>query len=198
MAWLGLDRARRVAARLRAPHGRAARWEDASGAIADEVRRRGFDERLGSYVQAYGSEELDASTLALATMGIEPADSPRIRSTIDAIRRGLGAGGPLLYRKAPEGEGAFLPMSFWLSRALAATGRLDEARDVFEQTCALASPLGLLAEEIDPASGEHLGNFPQAFTHSALVLAAAELAAAERRLRVRGTSPGSLRTPRAR
>jgi GH15 family glucan-1,4-alpha-glucosidase len=198
MAWLGLDRARRVAARLRTPHGRSARWEVASGAIADEIRRRGFDERLGSYVQAYGSEELDASTLALATMRLEPADSPRIRTTIDAIRRGLGAGGPLVYRKAPEGEGAFLPMSFWLSRALAATGRLDEARDVFEQTCALASPLGLFAEEIDPATREHLGNFPQAFTHSALVLAAAELAAAERRLRDRGTSRGSLRTPRAR
>jgi GH15 family glucan-1,4-alpha-glucosidase len=198
MAWLGLDRAHRIAERLRAPRGRRARWHAASDAVADEIRRRGFDEAIGSYVQAFGSSELDASALSLATMGLEPADSERVRGTIDAIRRELGAGGPLVYRKRPDGEGAFLPCSFWLSRALAATGRLDEAYEVFEQACALATPLGLFAEEMDPTTREHLGNFPQAFTHSALVLAAGELAAAEARLRDRGTSRGSLRTPRGR
>jgi GH15 family glucan-1,4-alpha-glucosidase len=198
MAWLGLDRACRIAERLGARRGQRGRWKDASRAVADEIRARGFDETIGSYVQSFGSTELDASVLALAPIGFEPADSDRCRRTIDAIRRGLGAGGPLVYRKRPDGEGAFLPSSFWLSRALAATGRLDEAREVFEQTCALATPLGLFAEEIDPRTREHIGNFPQAFTHSALVLAAGELDAAERRLRDPGTSRGSLRTPRAR
>jgi len=149
-------------------------------------------------LQAFDSAELDASVLALATMGLERADSDRIRRTIDTVRRELGAGGPLLYRKRPDGEGAFLPCSFWLSSALAATGRLDEAGEVFEQTCALANDLGLFAEEMEPATREHLGNFPQAFTHSALVLAAAELATAEQQLRDPGTFPGSLRTRRAR
>jgi GH15 family glucan-1,4-alpha-glucosidase len=198
MAWLGLDRASRIAERLGAPERKRARWRRASDALADEIVRRGFDERIGSYVQAFDSAELDASVLALATMGLERADSDRIRRTIDTVRRELGAGGSLLYRKRPDGEGAFLPCSFWLSSALAATGRLDEAAEVFEQTCALASDLGLFAEEMEPATREHLGNFPQAFTHSALVLAAAELAAAEQRLRDPGTVPGSLRTRRAR
>jgi GH15 family glucan-1,4-alpha-glucosidase len=198
MAWLGLDRACRIAERLGAPERKLASWRQASEAIADKIRSRGFDDRIGSYVQAFGSADLDASVLALATMRLERADSDRMRRTIDAVRLELGAGGSLLYRKRPDGEGAFLPMSFWLSSALAATGRVDEAREVFEQTCALANDLGLFAEEMDPRTREHLGNFPQAFTHSALVLAAGDLADAERRLRDRRTSPGSLRTRRAR
>jgi GH15 family glucan-1,4-alpha-glucosidase len=196
MAWVGLDRARRIAERLRSRGRNRARWQVASESIADEIRRRGYNDEIGSYVQAFGSTDLDASVLALATMGFEPADSDRIRGTIDAIRRGLAAGGPLLYRKRPYGEGAFLPCSFWLSRALAATGRLDEAHEVFDQTRALATPLGLFAEEMDPTTREHLGNFPQAFTHSALVLAAAALGDADRRFRDRGTSPGPRRTRR--
>jgi GH15 family glucan-1,4-alpha-glucosidase len=198
MAWLGLDRASRIADRLGAPERKRARWRTASDAIADEIVRRGFDERIGSYVQAFESTEVDASVLALATMGLERADSDRIRRTIDTVRRELGAGGSLLHRKRPDGEGAFLPCSFWLSSALAATGRLDEAGEVFEQTCALANDLGLFAEEMEPATREHRGNFPQAFTHSALVLAAAELATAEQQLRDPGTFPGSHRTRRAR
>lgn len=157
---------------------------------------RGFDDRSGAYTQAFDSTELDASALALAYMGLEPSDSPRIRGTIDAVRRNLEAGGPLVYRFRPEGEGAFLPCSFWLSRALAATGRLDEARALFEETCSLATPLGLFAEEMDPSSREHLGNFPLAFTHAALVLAAGELDRADRRVTDGGTDRGSPRTRR--
>ena len=100
---------------------------------------------------------------------------------IDAIRRQLGAGGPLLYRYPPGtdglagGEGAFLPCSFWLVQALARTGRPDEAEALFDELLALGGPLGLYGEEMDPVTGEHLGNFPQALTHAALVQAALAL-----------------------
>jgi GH15 family glucan-1,4-alpha-glucosidase len=192
MAWIGVDRALRIARRLGARAGRVERWTVARDRIRAEVERRGFDEELGSYMQSYGSRELDAALLAMPGTGIDRPDSPRMRSTIAAIRDRLSAGGPLLYRFRPDGEGAFLPSSFWASRALAVSGRLDEGREVFEATWALATDLGLFAEEMDPTSREHQGNFPQAFTHAALVEAAAELGRAE--LRATGTRRGSLRT----
>jgi GH15 family glucan-1,4-alpha-glucosidase len=107
--------------------------------------------------------------------------NPRVVGTIDSIRRRLSAGGPLLYRYRrgtdglAGGEGAFLPCSFWLVQALARTGRQDEAEALFDALLALGDPLGLYAEEMDPLSGEHLGNFPQALTHAALVQAALTL-----------------------
>jgi GH15 family glucan-1,4-alpha-glucosidase len=192
MAWTGLDRAVLVAERLGARRGRVRRWAAARDRIRRDVEQLGFDEDLGSYTQAYGSPELDAALLALAWSGIDRPDAARMRSTIAAVRRRLSAGGPLLYRFRPDGEGAFLPSSFWASRALAISGQLDEAREVFQRTCALATDLGLLAEEIDPTTKEHQGNFPQAFTHAALVEAAVELGRAE--VRARGTLRGSFRT----
>ena len=197
MSWVGLDRALRIADRLGAASDRRRVWSDTRTRIAEEVRRRGFDDRLGAYTQAYGSSELDAALLALPIARIEQKDSPRLTATVRAIRTRLGAGGPLLYRFRPDGEGAFLPCSFWLVRALAEIGSIDEAREVFEQTCSLATDLGLFAEQIDPVSGAHLGNFPQAFTHSALVEAAIALGEAEAATE-RGTSRGSLRRSRAR
>jgi GH15 family glucan-1,4-alpha-glucosidase len=113
-----------------------------------------------------------------AALGVEPLDSPRVRGTIDAIHRELCASGPLLYRYPPgkDGlpgtEGAFLPCSFWLVQALAKTGRREEATELLDELVALASPLGLYAEEVDPGSRRHLGNYPQALTHAALVQAA--------------------------
>jgi GH15 family glucan-1,4-alpha-glucosidase len=193
MAWLGLDRALGIGDRLGVRPRRRARWEAARGRIEQEVVRRGFDEALGSYVRSYGSSELDAATLAVAYGGLEDAGSPRVLRTIRAVRERLGAGGPLLYRFGPGAEGAFVPCSFWLSRALAATGSVDDARESFERTCALATDLGLFAEEIDPTTHEHVGNFPQAFCHAALVEAAAELGQAEL-VRASGTLRGSLRT----
>jgi GH15 family glucan-1,4-alpha-glucosidase len=193
MAWLGLDRALGIGDRLGVRPRRRARWEAARGRIEQEVVRRGFDEALGSYVRSYGSSELDAATLAVAYGGLEDAGSPRVLGTIRAVRERLGAGGPLLYRFGPGAEGAFVPCSFWLSRALAATGSVDGARESFERTCALATDLGLFAEEIDPTTHEHVGNFPQAFCHAALVEAAAELGRAEM-VRASGTLRGSLRT----
>jgi GH15 family glucan-1,4-alpha-glucosidase len=114
-------------------------------------------------------------------LGLEAPDSPRTLVTIDAIRTELGAGGPLLYRYPPglDGlpgrEGAFLPCSFWLVQALARSGRADEAESLFDALLRLANPLGLYGEEMDPLTGEHLGNYPQALTHAALVQAALAL-----------------------
>jgi GH15 family glucan-1,4-alpha-glucosidase len=193
MAWIGLDRALRIGERLRLSERRRRRWLEARDAVADAVRRLGYSDELGSYTQSFGSRDLDAAVLAMPIARIEPRDSPRLTGTIDAVARGLDAGYPLLYRFSPTGEGAFLPCSFWWSRALIETGRIEEGRDLFEATCALANDLGLFAEEMDPTTREHIGNFPQAFTHAALVEAAGALGRAES-VRAKGTSRGSLRT----
>ncbi|MDQ4132577.1 MAG: glycoside hydrolase family 15 protein, partial [Actinomycetota bacterium] len=178
MAWLALDRALRIAPYHRVSARRVRRWVVERDALAADISARGFDAAKGTFTRTYGSADLDAALLVLPLMGIEPAVSPRVQGTIDAIKRELGAGGPLLYRYPPgrDGlagtEGAFLPCSFWLAQALAVTGRVEEATAVLDDLVSLAGPLGLFAEEMDPATGRHLGNFPQAFTHAALVQAA--------------------------
>lgn len=181
MAWLAIDRALRIASTHRLSDRRRARWSAERDAIADAIRTNGYNEVRNSYTRTYGSDDLDAATLVLPLLGIDPAQSPRVRGTIDAIQHDLDAGGPLLYRYPPgdDGlpghEGAFLPCAFWLVQALAKTGRVREATDRFDALLELASPLGLYAEEMDPVSHEHLGNFPQALTHAALVQAALAL-----------------------
>ena len=178
MAWLALDRALRIADTHRLSSSRRQRWRAERAAIASEVRNRGFDEERRVYTRSYGSDELDAATLVLPLLGVEPKGSPRVNDTVDAIGRDLAADGPLLYRYPPGGdglpgvEGAFLPCAFWMVQALAATGRIAEATHRFEALLQLATPLGLYAEEMDPISHEHLGNFPQALTHAALIQAA--------------------------
>jgi GH15 family glucan-1,4-alpha-glucosidase len=195
MAWLALDRALCIAATRHASLRRIARWEAARAAIRAEVTARGFDVGLGSYTRRYGTRDLDAALLVLPLLGIEPAESRRVVGTVDAIRHQLGAGGPLLYRYAPGtdglagGEGAFLPCSFWLAQALAATGRPGDARDVLDQLDRYGGPLALLPEEVDPTSGAALGNYPQALTHAAHVQAALALRDAERRRDHRGGTP---------
>lgn len=187
MAWLALDRALRIAAIRGVASDRTQRWQEQRDAIAEDVRARGFAPELGSYTRSYGSEDLDAALLLLPLLDIEPADSARVRGTIDAVRRVLGAGGPLVYRYRPGNdglpgvEGAFVACSFWLVQALAATGRVREAYELFDELIALGGPLGLYAEEIDPASGRALGNFPQALSHAALVQAALALRDADQR-----------------
>jgi GH15 family glucan-1,4-alpha-glucosidase len=181
MGWLALDRALCIARTHRLSDRQRRRWQAARDAIATDVTTRGFDAAKGSYTRTYGSTDLDAALLVLPLLGIEKPGSPRVRGTIDAIHRELSAGGPLLYRYPPGAdglpgtEGAFLPCSFWLVQALAVTGRRPEAVALFEELLKLASPLGLYAEEMDPATGAHLGNFPQALTHAALVQAALAL-----------------------
>lgn len=181
MAWLALDRALLIAAHHRTSAARTSRWSAERAALREEIKRVGFDAVRGTYTRSYGSEDTDAALLILPQLDFEPAGSPRIRGTIDAISRDLDAGAPLLYRYTPGhdgllgSEGAFLPCSFWLVQALARSGRAVEAHALFRDLVALASPIGLYAEEMDPLTHHHLGNYPQALTHAALVQAALAL-----------------------
>jgi GH15 family glucan-1,4-alpha-glucosidase len=205
MGWLALDRAVRIGtARRDRRRGRLHRWARARDALAEDIRTRGLDPGTGIYTAAYGSTELDAAVLVLPVIEFEPPGNAPVAATVDAIRRRLGASGPLLYRYAPGsdglagGEGAFLPCSFWLVQALARTGRRDEAGELFEELLALGGPLGLYAEEMDPETGEHLGNFPQALTHAALVQAVLALAPHDpERRAVRPARPSEPRDCRA-
>jgi GH15 family glucan-1,4-alpha-glucosidase len=186
MAWGARDGAVRSAATRRTSTRRGRRWLRQRAALAEEVTTHGFSAAIGAYTRSYGSSDVDAATLVLPLLGLEDPTSPRVVGTIAAIRRDLDAGGGLLYRYPPgrDGlpgtEGAFLPCSFWLVQALARSGRAAEARDLFETLLALATPLGLYAEELDPQTGAPLGNFPQALTHAAVVQAALALRAADR------------------
>ncbi|UZX03323.1 glycoside hydrolase family 15 protein [Arthrobacter sp. CDRTa11] len=187
MGWLTLDRALRIAETHRLRRRQRRRWHEARECLSEEIRAKGFDTGKNSYTRTYGSPDLDAALLVLPLLGLDEPGSARIKGTVDAIGRELSAGYPLLYRYPPgqDGlpgtEGAFLPCSFWLVQALAHTGRHGEATQLFEALLGKANELGLYSEEIDPASGMLLGNFPQALTHAALVQAA---------LALRDTGPG--------
>jgi GH15 family glucan-1,4-alpha-glucosidase len=130
-------------------------------------------------VQAFDSEELDAAALLVPLTGFLPADDPRVRSTVEALERELMQDGLLRRYRSDDGldggEGTFVICSFWLASVLARSGEHTRAEELFERVVGYANDLGLLAEEIDPASGELLGNFPQAFSHVGLVTAAADI-----------------------
>jgi GH15 family glucan-1,4-alpha-glucosidase len=177
MAWVAFDRAVRTIEENHGLEGSVDRWRAVRDEIHREVCAEGFDEALGSFVQSYGSRELDASLLLLPLVGFLPAADSRVRGTVEAIERELLQDGFLLrYRThesgvdgLPPGEGVFLPCSFWLADCYELLGRHDEAHALFERLVGLSNDLGLLSEEYDPAAGRLLGNFPQAFTHLALV-----------------------------
>jgi GH15 family glucan-1,4-alpha-glucosidase len=180
MAWLCLDRALRIAHTRGASPRRVGRWIEQRDQIREDIFERGFDRSIGSYVRSYGSREMDAALLILPILELD--DRPeRVEGTIAAIERTLGAGDGLVFRYPPGsdglpgGEGAFLPCSFWLVQALARIGRRAEATDLFEKLLGRANDVGLFSEEVDPSSGELLGNFPQAFTHATLIQAALSL-----------------------
>ena len=162
------------------PPGRH-RWATERDALAADITARGFERHRNTFTRSYGSSDVDAALLVLPLVGIEPAESPRVRGTIDAVMADLDAGGSLLYRYRPGddgvagSQGGFLACSFWLVQALAVTGRVSQAAELVHALVAMASPLGLYAEEIDPATGRHLGNYPQTLTHAALVQAALAL-----------------------
>lgn len=191
--WVALDRAIRLAEQGEAPDDRIDAWREEAARIHDWVDANCWSEHKRSYTFHAGTEDLDAGVLLAARTGYLKSDDPRLRSTVQAIRTELSAGGPaelegggpLLYRYSGQHdvEGAFLACSFWLVEALARMGDLDEARKSMDALLSLSNDVGLFAEEIDPASGELLGNFPQGLTHLALVNAAVAYAEARRRAR---------------
>jgi GH15 family glucan-1,4-alpha-glucosidase len=183
MCWVAADRGVKLA-RARGDDDTAARWQDAAEKLRAEICEKGVDAR-GVFVQHYDTTDLDASLLLLPMMGFLPGDDPRVRATVLAIADELTADGFVLrYRveTTDDGlsgeEGTFTICSFWLVSALTIIGELDRARALFEKLLSFAGPLLLYAEEIDTTTGQHLGNFPQAFTHLALIDAAQRLIAA--------------------
>ncbi|MFK4225702.1 glycoside hydrolase family 15 protein [Streptomyces sp. NPDC019890] len=177
MAWVAADRAVRTLEACPELSGDPARWRAMRDEVHREVCEKGYDPVRNTFTQSYGSAELDAATLLIPRFGFLPPDDPRVIGTVDAVQRELGTGG-LVRRYSTEGmpvdgmpgsEGAFLACSFWLADALRMTGRAKEARELFERLLALRNDVGLLAEEYDPVAGRQLGNFPQAFSHIALV-----------------------------
>jgi GH15 family glucan-1,4-alpha-glucosidase len=199
MAWVAVDRALTDAEAHGLP-ARLDRWRVLREEIRREVLLEGYDSDRRTFTQAYGSSALDASALLFPLVGLLPATDERMRGTVAAIERELCRDG-LVYRYTttdagsvdglPEGEGAFLACSFWLAANYAVSGRLQEARELFERLLSLRNDLGLLAEEYDPRSGRQLGNYPQAFSHVPLVMAAHVFDEAVRR---RGTDPPQRRS----
>jgi GH15 family glucan-1,4-alpha-glucosidase len=179
LCWATLERGIKLAddCMRRAP---TRRWARARDELREAIERRGYDRKRGVFVQAFDRSELDAALLLLPTVEFVAWDDERMVRTIEAIREELDAGDGLLYRYTrddglPGKEGAFLCCSFWLVECLARIGELDEARTVFDKTMAKGNDLGLFSEELDPRSGELLGNFPQGLTHLAHIDAAVAL-----------------------
>jgi GH15 family glucan-1,4-alpha-glucosidase len=197
MCWVALDRAVRLARALGHPH-RAERWEHEREEIRAAVLSEGFDRERNTFVQSFGAQALDASTLLIPLVGFLPADDPRVQGTIDAVMDDLMEDG-MVHRyhtgEARDGvsgsEGAFGICTFWLCTALARSGRVEEARTIFESMLERANDVGLFAEEIAPGSNEFLGNFPQAFTHVGLINAAAAIGEALEGAPVAPSSVGS-------
>lgn len=172
MIWVALDRAIRTAE----THGLAApldRWRPLRDAVHGLICARGFCPEIGSFTQVLDGRALDASLLLMPLVGFLPPDDRRIAGTVAAIGRGLAVDGMVRRYDSPDGlpagEGVFLPCCFWYASALALTGRRAEAAALFEKLLALCNDVGLLAEEYDPAARRHLGNFPQALSHLALI-----------------------------
>jgi GH15 family glucan-1,4-alpha-glucosidase len=181
MTWVAFDRAVRSAEQsgLDGPIGH---WREVCKAIHADVCRRGFDDELGSFVQCYGGQQLDASLLLLPLVGFLPPQDPRIRGTVRAIEQRLLVDGFVLRYDTeatddglPPGEGVFLACSFWLVDAYIQQNRWRDARHLFDRLLKLRNDVGLLSEEYDPRSGRLVGNFPQAFTHVALINSAFNL-----------------------
>ena len=188
MAWVGFDRAVKTVENQGAP-GDADRWRRVRDEIHEQVCEEGYDAERNTFTQYYGSKDLDAGTLLIPAVGFLPPDDARVIGTIDAIQSELAADGWVRRYSTGEGtddvdglrgeEGAFLPCSFWLADALAMAGRRDEARDLFERLLGLTNDVGLISEEYDTERGRLIGNFPQAFTHLALINTASLLGGAK-------------------
>lgn len=203
MAWAGFDRAVKAVERW-GLDGPADHWRGLRDRVHAEVCERGYDPARNAFVQRYGSRDLDASLLMIPLVGFLAGDDPRVVGTIEAVRAELSEDGVFVrrYNTHPDidglapGEGTFLPCTFWLADALILAGRHDEGQSVFQAAIGACNPLGLLAEEYDPAARRLLGNFPQAFSHVGLINTAHNLRRIQGPARDRaetGTSPASER-----
>jgi GH15 family glucan-1,4-alpha-glucosidase len=189
MAWVAFDRAVKMVEQI-GRDGNADRWRSCREEVRADVLDSGFNPDVGTFVQYYGSDRLDASLLLIPLVGFLPATDERVVATVDAIRRDLMRDGFVERYRAdvdnvevdglPPGEGVFLPCSFWLVAVLAQQGRNDEAVDLYERLLSLRNDVGLISEEYDPEVKRLVGNFPQAFTHLALVETAFSLEKATR------------------
>ena len=184
MCWVACDRGARLA-ELHGDRDLAVSWQEVADEIKSDICTNGVDSR-GVFVQHYGSTALDASVLLIPLVRFLPPDDPRVRATVLAIREELTEDGMVLRYRTQETddglkgeEGTFTICSFWLVSALAEIGEVVKARQLCEKMLSYASPLQLYAEEIDPRSGRHLGNFPQAFSHLALINAVMHVINAE-------------------
>ena len=170
MAWLALKHG------IASSRGNAtAQWKVTRDSLHRQICRRGFNRKLGSFVQAFGSNVLDASVLLLPIFGFLPFDDERVMSTMDVIQTKLGSGG-FIYRLSPQKrkaqESAFVASSFWMVHNLSGAGRQSAAERLFEMLIGRRNEVGLFSEEYDPDSGHFMGNFPQALSHIALINAA--------------------------
>jgi GH15 family glucan-1,4-alpha-glucosidase len=180
LCWAALDRAVKLAPQL-GEYARAEEWEAARDEVRAAILERGWSEEKSAFTQSFDSDVLDAAQLIMPMTGFLPASDERMRSTIEAIASELTEDGLVLRYRNEEGmnadgltgeEGTFVICSFWLVSCLAHAGELERAEALFDELAGYANDLGLLAEEIDPASGQQLGNFPQAFSHIGLIIAA--------------------------
>jgi GH15 family glucan-1,4-alpha-glucosidase len=181
MAWVAFDRGVKAVERF-GRDGPVDEWRVLRDAVHQQVCERGFDRKRNTFVQAYGSEALDASLLTISLVGFLPPDDPRVKGTVAAIEKGLMREGFVARYDTrvtedglPPGEGTFLPCTFWYADNLALQGRRDEAAAIFERLLALRNDVGLLSEEYDTKSRRLVGNFPQAFTHIGLINTALNL-----------------------
>ncbi len=177
MCWVALDRALGMSDVLEPEESQLRRWQDACAAVRAAIEERGWSEALGSFRQSLDEDALDAASLMIPIVGFLPASDERVRSTIRAVEEHLTDERGLVFRYRSDdglagGEGTFLLCTFWLAHALALAGEVERARDVFERARSFVNDVGLLSEEVDPETGELLGNFPQAFSHVGLVTAA--------------------------
>jgi len=178
MAWVALDRAIKHHERFDGG-GDVKRWKKIREMVHEEVCEKGFNRKLNSFVQSYGSKELDASCLRIGLVGFLSMDDPRIVGTIEAVEKRLMRDGFVQRYNTkttddglPEGEGVFLACSFWMVTNLWLIGRKADAKAMFERLVALRNDVGLLSEEYDPAAKRMVGNFPQALSHIALIQSA--------------------------
>ena len=195
MVWVAYDRAIKSAGMFGLP-GSVERWRTVRDEVCADVMTHGWSDKRNSFVRTYGGSDLDASLLLLAPVGFLKPDDPRYRATVEAIERDLVVDGLVLRYDSlkardglPAGEGAFLACSFWLADAYLLLGRRDDAERLFERLVGLANDVGLLSEEYDPRARRHLGNFPQAFSHVALINTAFNLTRAEKPAEQRSDLP---------